>query len=61
MNTTGPEAHRGLIQSVDTLHRRGVVHTDVRRANVVWNEEVKRLMIIDFEQALLSAPAPRLG
>ena len=45
MNAMGPEAHRGLIQSVDALHRRGVVHTDVRRANVVWNEEVKRLTL----------------
>ena len=49
-------------QSIQALHMRGVLHTDVRRANVLWDEETKRVMVIDFEQAvLLECPRPALG
>ncbi|KAK4247704.1 hypothetical protein C7999DRAFT_41034 [Corynascus novoguineensis] len=45
---------REVIQSVRALHVHGVVHTDVRDANVLWNEEMDRAMVIDFEQAVLA-------
>lgn len=47
---------REAIQSVRALHMHGVVHTDVRDANVLWNEETQRAMVIDFEQAVLVEP-----
>ena len=50
----------------NTLWRRGSgrrtpqerKHTDVRDANVLWDEETERAMVIDFEQAVL-AERPR--
>ena len=53
METIGPDAFRDLLQSMQALHRRGVIHTDIRRANLVWSKESRRLMVIDFERALL--------
>jgi serine/threonine protein kinase len=43
-----------VIDSVRALHRHGVVHTDLRDANVLWDG--KRVMLIDFEQAELVDP-----
>ena len=45
-----------LVRSVRALHAKGVVHRDVRRPNIMWNDETKRPMIIDFERALLFVP-----
>ncbi|KAL2258771.1 hypothetical protein VTK26DRAFT_7794 [Humicola hyalothermophila] len=53
---------REVIQSVRALHVHGVAHTDVRDANVLWDEETERAMVIDFEQAVLAErPRPALG
>ncbi|KAH6632803.1 hypothetical protein F5144DRAFT_621488 [Chaetomium tenue] len=38
------KVEREAIQSVRALHMHGVVHTDVRDANVLWNEETQRAM-----------------
>jgi len=38
---------------VRALHVHGVVHTDSRDANVLWDLETERVMIIDFEHAVL--------
>ncbi|KAF4975643.1 hypothetical protein FZEAL_7598 [Fusarium zealandicum] len=35
------------------LHGEGVVHRDVRFANMLFNREVNKVMMIDFERALL--------
>ncbi|KAI1375768.1 hypothetical protein F4677DRAFT_420659 [Hypoxylon crocopeplum] len=48
-----------LVQSVRELHSMGVAHTDVRMPNMLWNQENGRLMMIDFERALLM-DSPRL-
>lgn len=45
---------RDVVTSVRALHGHGVVHTDVRDANVLWDG--KRVMLIDFEQAELVEP-----
>ena len=43
-----------VVQSVRALHVHGVAHTDVREANVLLDKETGRVMVIDFEQALLA-------
>lgn len=40
-------------RSVRSLHAYGVVHRDVREANVLWCPETGRAMMIDFERARL--------
>ncbi|KID73435.1 Protein kinase-like domain protein, partial [Metarhizium brunneum ARSEF 3297] len=37
----------------------GVIHGDLRRANMLWNEETRRVVIIDFHRAKLAARAPK--
>lgn len=56
------KAERGVVQSVRALHAHGVAHTDVRDANVLWDEQTERAMVIDFEQAVLAErPRPALA
>ncbi|CAK7230295.1 hypothetical protein SCUCBS95973_007526, partial [Sporothrix curviconia] len=31
----------------------GVVHGDIRAANLLWNEDLQRVMLIDFDRAVL--------
>ncbi|KAK2134255.1 hypothetical protein NOF04DRAFT_1367413 [Fusarium oxysporum II5] len=47
------------IRSLRAMHREGVVHKDVRLANMLFNPEIKGVMVIDFERALLLKPARR--
>lgn len=51
------EVKQEVVRSLQALHRRGVVHTDVRHANVLWDG--KRVTLIDFEQAELVKPPRR--
>ncbi len=53
MKALDPDARRDLVPAVQALHRKGIVHTDIRRANLVWSGELGRLLFIDFERALL--------
>ena len=39
------------IRAVDAIHKAGVVHRDVRIPNLLWSEETKRVIVIDFERA----------
>ncbi|KAK4194131.1 hypothetical protein QBC40DRAFT_291318 [Triangularia verruculosa] len=48
-----------VARSVRALHQMGVAHTDVRAPNMLWNEENRRVMMIDFERAVLGSPARR--
>ncbi|KAL2169473.1 hypothetical protein VTG60DRAFT_6017 [Thermothelomyces hinnuleus] len=52
------KVEREVMRAVRALHPQGVVHTDVRDANILWNAETERAMVIDFEQAVL-AERPR--
>uniref|UniRef100_A0A0C4DIP8 EKC/KEOPS complex subunit BUD32 n=1 Tax=Fusarium oxysporum (strain Fo5176) TaxID=660025 RepID=A0A0C4DIP8_FUSOF len=47
------------IRSLRAMHREGVVHKDVRLANMLFNPETNRVMVIDFERALLLKPPRR--
>lgn len=49
---------KALDRSVRALHAKGVVHGDVRRENLLWSAETGRLMMIDFERAVLMDPPP---
>ena len=41
----------GLVRAVNAIHGAGVLHRDIRMPNLLWNEETKRVMVIDFERA----------
>ena len=47
---------RELVRSVCTIHRLGVLHGDMRKANTLWNDEKGRVMLIDFERAVVADP-----
>ena len=40
-----------LVRAVNAIHGAGVLHQDIRMPNLLWNEETKRVMVIDFEGA----------
>ena len=40
-----------LVSAINAVHAAGVLHGDIRMPNVLWNEETKRVMVIDFEEA----------
>lgn len=57
------ELRRMAVRSQQAVHREGVRHEDVREANMLFHEETKSVMMIDFERAKMSdvpreAPAP---
>jgi hypothetical protein len=47
------------MRSLRAMHQQGVVHKDVRTANMLFNTEVNGVMMIDFERALLLEPPRR--
>ncbi|PON19986.1 hypothetical protein TGAM01_v211146 [Trichoderma gamsii] len=49
----------GALRTLESIHRKGVVHKDVRGANMLYNPETNRVMMIDFERSLLVQPSRR--
>ncbi|KAL7940092.1 hypothetical protein V8C42DRAFT_364366 [Trichoderma barbatum] len=47
------------LQALRSIHLQGVVHDDVRGANMLFNPETNRIMIIDFERAKFVQPPRR--
>ncbi|KAF7959212.1 hypothetical protein EAE96_002727 [Botrytis aclada] len=41
--------------SLKIIHDMGVLHADLRLSNMLWNEEMKRIMLIDFERSKILA------
>ena len=48
------------LQSLRLMHQAGVVHRDVREANLLFNPETNGIVIIDFERSSLMAPLRRV-
>ena len=49
-----------LVRAINAIHGAGVLHQDVRMPNLLWNDETKRVMVIDFERAeIVKAQAVR--
>ena len=49
----------GTLQSLKSIHQAGVIHNDVRGANLLFNPETNNIMIIDFERSSLVEPPRR--
>lgn len=45
--------------SLQRIRREGVLHEDVREANLLFNEELSRPIIIDFHSTTLFSPKPK--
>ncbi|KAM3563039.1 hypothetical protein ARSEF4850_002506 [Beauveria asiatica] len=62
-STTGSSVSEGAaLRSLRALHSEGVIHRDVRLANMLFNSETGTVMMIDFERStLLEAPRPPLA
>ncbi|KAK2768388.1 hypothetical protein FQN54_000243 [Arachnomyces sp. PD_36] len=56
LDVTTLDLERELLRSVRRLHTMGVAHTDVRKPNALWSRETRRVMMIDFERAVLMDP-----
>ena len=53
-----PDWDKELGRSVREVSDEGVEHNDVREANILWNTERGRAMLIDFERSSLVASHP---
>ena len=42
------------IEDLCRIHQLGVVHGDIRLPNLVWNEEKRKIMFIDFGRSKIS-------
>ncbi|QSZ32117.1 hypothetical protein DSL72_001686 [Monilinia vaccinii-corymbosi] len=40
-----------LTQAIKQIHHAGILHRDLRGPNILWNAEMKRVMVIDFERS----------
>ncbi|GAB0134351.1 hypothetical protein EsDP_00002728 [Epichloe bromicola] len=59
VKVTGKRLRDGALRSLQSMHRQGVVHRDVRVANMLFNPETNDVMIIDFERSSLRQPPRR--
>jgi len=48
-----PDLSREMQRSLQDVRCQGVIHGDEREANMLWNAERRRVMIIDFERSRL--------
>ena len=47
------------IDAIHAIHELGVLHLDVMPRNLLWNEELQRVMFIDFERSEIMTPLPK--
>ena len=51
---------REIHRSKKEIRELRVIHEDLRRANILWNHELKRALIIDFHRSRLDPrPIPK--
>ncbi|KAG4024915.1 hypothetical protein MFRU_090g00020 [Monilinia fructicola] len=48
-----------VTQSIERIHHAGILHADLRIANILWNAEIRRVILIDFERAELMKGSER--
>lgn len=46
-------------RALRAMHQEGVIHKDVRLANMLFNREINGIMMVDFERSLLLKPPRR--
>ena len=46
------------MRSIKAIHRFGVLHKDVRSANLLWSRETSQIMLIDFERSEIQEGPP---
>lgn len=49
---------RQALDAIHAIHELGILHQDVMPRNLLWNEEVQRVMFIDFERSFITTPTP---
>ncbi|CAG8161735.1 unnamed protein product, partial [Penicillium nalgiovense] len=50
-----PSLHREIRRSNKEIKALGIIHEDLRRDNILWNEELGRALIIDFHRSTLKS------
>lgn len=45
-----------LVQAIRAVHDAGVLHRDMRRSNFLWNQDMKQMVLIDFERSEVVGP-----
>jgi len=72
MSWAGEQAHKDLVQTIGQdlaaetsgvltkLLGRGVEHSDVRPPNVLWNPEIKNVVVVDFKRSEILKQVPVL-
>ena len=48
------------IHAIHAIHELGILHMDVSPRNILWSDELQRVMFIDFERAVIKMPMPPL-
>ena len=56
-----PDLIEQVGRSIQAIHRLGVLHRDAMPRNMLWNEEVRQVMVIDFERAAVPKLRAVLG
>jgi tRNA A-37 threonylcarbamoyl transferase component Bud32 len=54
----GPRILDQVNYALESVHRQQVLHTDVKSHNWLWEEQLGKLMLIDFERAEIRARSP---
>lgn len=50
---TSPDISRSVLKSISKIRSLGVSHQDLRVDNFLWNDELRRVLIIDFHRLVL--------
>lgn len=50
---TSPDISRSISKSIKKIRSLGVSHQDLRLVNFLWNDELRRVLIIDFHRSVL--------
>jgi len=58
-NSRKKQLETRAFRALQAIHQRGVVHKDIRSANILLNPKPQDVMLIDFERALLLDPPRR--